>query len=57
MQKHKIIFIGKSFMLKRCIDIALKDFKQIFVITNDKDIKKKNLKEFILLQKNRKDKA
>ncbi len=41
MQKHKIIFIGKSFMLKRCIDIALKDFKQIFVITNDKDIKKK----------------
>ena len=27
-------------MLKRCIDIALKDFKQIFVITNDKDIKK-----------------
>ena len=40
MQKHKIIFIGKSFMLKRCIDIALKDFKQIFVITNDKDIKK-----------------
>ena len=48
MLKAKIVFIGKSMMLSKCIDIVLKDFKQIFVITNDKNIKKGTEKKYFI---------
>ena len=41
MYKDKLVFIGTSIMMLKCIDIAVKDFKTIFVITTDKKIKKK----------------
>jgi folate-dependent phosphoribosylglycinamide formyltransferase PurN/acyl carrier protein len=49
MLKSKIIFIGKSMMLSKCIDVVLKDFKQIFVITNDKNIKKRYRKKIYFI--------
>ena len=38
--KIKIILIGNSTMLKNCINYAIKYFSEIFVITNDNQIKK-----------------
>ena len=41
MINNKIILIGTSIMLKKCIKISIKNFKKIFVVTSDKIIKKK----------------
>ena len=38
--KIKVILIGNSTMLKNCINYAIKYFSEIFVITNDNQIKK-----------------
>lgn len=46
MQKHKLVFIGTSVMMSKCIEIASKKFKNIFIITQDKKIKKKFGKKF-----------
>ena len=50
MLKTKIVLIGKSIMLAKCIDVVLKDFKEVFIITNDKDIKKKYKKKIHFIQ-------
>jgi methionyl-tRNA formyltransferase len=41
MINNKIILIGTSIMLQKCIEISIKNFKKIFVVTSDKIIKKK----------------
>jgi methionyl-tRNA formyltransferase len=41
MNKDKVILIGTSIMLEKCIEISIKNFKKIFVITKDKKIKNK----------------
>jgi len=45
MNKIKIVFIGKSIMLGKCLDISSKYFKNIFVITNDNSLKKNYIKK------------
>ena len=44
----KILFIGKSIMLERCLNLALKRFKKIYLITEDYSIKTKYKKKVIL---------
>tara|TARA_Y100001970_G_C14259925_1_gene879566 strand:+ start:23249 stop:24226 length:978 start_codon:yes stop_codon:yes gene_type:complete len=50
MLKTKIILIGKSIMLAKCIDTVLNDFKEVFVITNDKNIKRRFKKKIHFIQ-------
>lgn len=41
MLKDKIFFIGTSVMMLKCIEVVLKDFKNVFIVTNDGTIRKK----------------
>ena len=41
MNKNKLVLVGTSIMLEKCIEISIKNFEKIFVITQDKKIKKK----------------
>ncbi len=52
MDKTKIVFIGKSIMLSKCLEIISKYYKNIFVITDDHSLKKNYLKKvkFIKLE-------
>lgn len=50
--ESKIIFIGNSVMLEKCTEIASKYFKKIFVITDDKTIKKGNDKKIKFINYN-----
>ena len=46
LKDKSAIFIGETLMLDICLDIALKKFKQISVISDDKTILKKHKKKF-----------
>ena len=35
MLKDKIFFIGTSVMMLKCIEVVLKDFKNVFIVTDD----------------------
>ena len=45
MDNTKIVFIGKSIMLSKCLEIISKYYKNIFVITDDPSLKKNYLKK------------
>lgn len=45
MDNTKIVFIGKSIMLSKCLEIISKYYKNIFVITDDHSLKKNYLKK------------
>lgn len=45
MDNTKIVFIGKSIMLSKCLEIICKYYKNIFVITDDHSLKKNYLKK------------
>ena len=49
MLKTKIVLIGKSIMLAKCIDVVLKDFKKYLLLQMIK-ILKKYRKKYILFK-------
>jgi rRNA-processing protein FCF1 len=59
MKNDKLIFIGTSVLLQKCIEITLKHYKNVFVITGDKQVKKifKNKVKFIKINQIQKIKA
>jgi len=59
MKNDKLIFIGTSVLLQKCIEITLKHYKNVFVITDDKQVKKifKNKVKFIKINQIQKIKA
>ena len=50
--KQNAVLIGTSVMLDECIEIAIKQFNKVFVITKDKKIKKKFKKKIKLIKLN-----
>ena len=53
MKKNNVILIGTSIMLEKCIEISVKNFKKVYVISKDKNIKKKFQKKIKIISLNK----
>jgi len=57
MNNNKIVLIGTSVMLQKCLEISIKNFKKIYVVTDDKLIKQKFKKKVKFIKLNQIEKA
>ena len=41
LKNSKAVFIGSTIMLQKCVEIAIKNFNTVYLISDDKKINKK----------------